>query len=341
MLDEILGLLTSYVMNKLGFRFYEVLLERWERSADGPIRVLGPLKDFDDLMLPKLPIGDGSTAQTVYCFVQHRPLWITAEGGGPLNNPDAIFLDSWSGLRGLPPYTSGNDFDIKTSIIQPLRNGSGAFGVINVESEDHLVPNRWAKDELEAISRAVAAIAIRYVAHKTIRNQTKASFDRLGAQVEDWRWNVMRKPKLFLASSERASPDVIEVVDEAVSRLDGYEVADWRHRTGSGGLREQMLRDLRESSAIVFYLSEPTGETSAGEKRYADNANVLFEAGIAEGLRCAWSDVTLIPIREQCSPETPFDISDLNIVVVHRDDDGELNRDRLRRDLEQRLRERP
>ena len=43
---------------------------------------------------------------------------------------------------------------------------------------------------------------------------------------------------------------------------------------------------------------------------YTDNSNVLFEAGMMHGKTDDVSDtpISWIPIREELSPETPFDL---------------------------------
>jgi hypothetical protein len=323
-LDDVLGLLTTYLIDEVGLNFYEILLERWVVANDGPERVLGSIGEGEGRELSHIPIGDGNTSQTAYSFVRDRPLWITAHDQGLLKRNAVKQIDSWSDTpsRGLPPYKSGNSFDIKTSIVQPLRNRLGAFGVINVESEKHLVCNQWAKEELKLIAGGVSSIVGRYVSNEFARGETKRSTEYLKECLKTDRWNIIQKPKLFMASSDCAREDVINAMRKAVTQLDDYELAFWRERQGGGEVRQRMLSDLRESRVVVCYLSEP-----ADEGGYEDNPNVLFEAGIADGLKCAWSDIALIPIREECSArKIPFDLNGFDMVLVPRLKNGTLNK---------------
>jgi hypothetical protein len=319
--EELEDLLKKYLVEELGFNFYEVLLEEWENTKNGPRRVLSTLIVFEGGRFPNVPIGDGKS-QTAYSFIKDRPLWITARDQGLLRKRKNQYVDSWAkkSIPKIPQYKSGNRFNIRTSIIQPLKNKQGAFGVINVESEQHLVCNQWARRELELITKAVAAIVARHLVHEAARKGTSEAVQQLERFVSTTRWNVTRKPKLFVACSQDARDDVVDVVLKAAKKLDNYELVDWREREGDGEARQQMLQDLRQSRVVVCYLSEPTKDDL-----YVDNANVLFEAGIAEGLKSAWSDVTLIPVREERSvEEAPFYIYGLQVVPVPRTVNGAL-----------------
>jgi hypothetical protein len=334
-LDDVLGLVTKYLIDELGFNFYEILLERWVRADDGPERVLDTLRESERRTLSHVPLEDESTSQTSYCFVKDCPLWITAEDQGLLKRNTAKYIDSWSSTppRELPLYQSGNRFYIKTSIAQPLRNGQGTFGVINVESEEHLPCNRWAKRELGLLAKGVASIVGRYLWSEVSRRETRQSTERLKELLSTDRWNVMGKPKLFIACSERAADNVVKVILEAAAQPNDYQIVFWQKRDEGGDVRQRMLRDLRESRVIICYLSEP-----ADEGRYVDNANVLFEAGIADGLACGWSDVELIPVRERCCvKQIPFDIGGLEVLLVPRSIEGVLDENEFNSRLLQRL----
>ena len=332
--QEVKELLDRYLGKELGFDFYEVLVEGWTKTGGGPLRVLSTLTVFEGGNYPDVPVGDG-TSQTAYSLVRDRALWITARDRGLLKKEKNEYVDGWTGgaMPKFPQYWSGNGFDIRTSIIQPLQNEHGAFGVINVESVQCLIPNRWAKEELTVIAKAVAAIVGRYEWYKTTHDGTDKAIRHLGHLVPMRRWKVMERPKLFVAYSDRAREDVVKVLLGAAAELAEYELVDWREREGDGEVRPQILTDLRESGVIVCYLSEPTDEGG-----YVDNANVLFEAGIAEGLKCAWPDVTLIPVREERSvTESPFDITGLRQVRVPRSADGALKAGEFKKRLGRQL----
>ena len=334
-LEEVNGLLAKYLVDELKFHFYEILVERWVREEDGPERALTTLRVHEGRHFPNVLVGDGRTNQTAYSFVKDLPLWITTTDRGLLKNPSAKYIDSWGGepTAKLPKYKSGNGYKIRTSVIQPLRRNDEAFGVLNIESEEHLICNRWAKHELQLVAEGVSAIVARSESHRITSRGTKDSVGRLGGFIGVNRWKVLNKPKIFIAcpEKERVRKDVVDAVNEVANALGDHEVIFWQDRNEEGEARQQMLDGLRESRMIVCYLSEPDEDGS-----YADNPNVLFEAGIAEGLAKAWDDVKLVPVREKGSV-IPWDLSGLNLLQVPRDAKGKLKETEFKTRLRQRL----
>ncbi len=333
-LTEVDELLQKYLLEELDFDFYEVLLERWVGAENGPERVLDTRLYHGGNNFPNVPVKGGAANQTAYCFVKDRPLWITAAGEKPLKDAKA-YVDTWSGtpLRGLPRYRAGNSFHIRTSIIQPLRNGQGAFGVINVESSEFRTCNRWAKRELELIASGVASIIERAESREGSQQGTDRSIGRLRDFAGTKRWNLVKKPKLFVACSERADSEVVAAMRKVVERRADHDVIFWREHRGRGDIRQRMLRILRESRVIVCYLSEP-----AENGQYADNPNVLIEAGIAQGLNCAWEDVGMVVVREEGSTTAiPFDLGGHEVLHVPRTPRGILSKREFNKQLSERV----
>lgn len=334
-LAEVDDLLKKYLLEEMGFDFYEVLVERWVGTEDGPERALTTLLCEGGRNFSNVPVQDGTANQTAYSFFKDRPLWITTIGAKPLKGRNVRYVDSWSDepAPGLPPYTSGNNFRIKTSIIQPLKNGESAFGVINVESQEHRLCNRWAKDELQLVAKGVASIVGRAESHDTTRKGTDRSIARL-RKFATRRWNPIRKPKLFVAYSEDADGDVVETMRKVVTQHDDHEVVFWKQQKESGDIYLRVQKWLRESRVVVCYLSEPTEEGL-----YGDNANVLVEAGIAQGLSSAWQDVEIVIIREDSSrpEEIPFDLRGHDVLKVPRNGKGKLLKNEFKKRLGERL----
>lgn len=323
-LSEVDDLLQKYLLEELSFDFYEVLLEGWIAGERGrPERALDTRLCKGGRSFPNVAVNSGTTNQTAYCFVKDQPLWITTVDGKPLKGAKS-YIDSWSdsSVPDLPQYKSGNRFSIRTSIIQPLRNGQGAFGVINVESSEFRRCNRWAKHEFERIARGVSSIIERAEARKVAQQGTDRSIRRLRNFAGTKRWKLVERPKLFVAYSERADSEVVNAIRKVVERHEDHDVIFWQEHRGEGDIRERMLKGLRESRVIVCYLSEPVENG-----QYADNPNVLIEAGIAQGFRSAWRDVGLVVVREKGSTtEIPFDLGGREVLKVPRTQRGTLSK---------------
>lgn len=334
-LEDVNALLAEYLVGELKFHFYEILVERWVRGKDGPERALTTLRVHEGKEFPNVVVGDGSSTQTAYSFVKDLPLWITATDGRLLKNASAKYIDSWGSepMRKLPKYRSGNGYKIRTSVIQPLRRNNEAFGVLNIESEEHLMCNQWAKHELGLVAEGVSAIVARSESHRITSRGTKDSVGRLGRFIGANRWKVLNKPRIFIACSEeeRVRKDVVDAVKEVADTLVDHDVIFWQNRDEDGEARRQMVEGLSESRIIICYLSEPGQDGS-----YVDNPNVLFEAGVAEGLAKAWGDVKLVPIREKGSA-IPWDLGGLNLLQVPRDGKGKLKKTEFKTRLRQRL----
>lgn len=344
-IDAFDGLMRDYVVDHLKFSFYEILREEWLGSEDKRKRGLRTFRVFGGRWFSTNPVDGGRNNHTAYCYYFDRPLWITAKNEGTLENAaDGEYLDTWSGkvkpLPKFPRYKSGNDHAIKTSIIQPLRDRDGPFGVINFESKDHLAVNDLAREELALVADAVSSILFRFLSQRVAGEGTAEAIKQLPTFVSAERWSVTQQPKIFVGFAKGADADVVKAILEVAGDVDGYEAAVWTDEkyNETGVIRQDMLQILREARAAICYLSQRPADDDRG--KYVDNPNVLFEAGIAEGLRCVWDDFLLIPIREgedSCDARLPVDLQPLRALVVDRDDDGSLIEDDFKNRLRQRL----
>jgi predicted nucleotide-binding protein len=125
---------------------------------------------------------------------------------------------------------------------------------------------------------------------------------------------------------------LIEVLEEFENQL---RVVRWDQIEDSGTITTQLTEEITKSRFGICYLSEPQDDAS----RFADNPNVVFEAGMLHALaalspqeRSGW-----IPIREEKSLPTPFDFAGERIEVVPRGGADRLNEARFRTRLRARL----
>ena len=119
---------------------------------------------------------------------------------------------------------------------------------------------------------------------------------------------------------------VIDTIREVVIGFDGCVEPDyWEDITEAGNINAQVIEKIRSSDFGLCYFSEPV---NGGESQFADNPNVLFEAGMMQALNNSpgarlggW-----MPVRENASAGVPFDIAAERIVIVPGAEDNSLDK---------------
>jgi hypothetical protein len=322
--------LESY-LKTLKFPFYEVLLlrEEWVKTRAGAQVQFRKLETYwtnPDHKSYKEPIKEGEDylGQTAYAFDRDLSLWITAEDGGLLS--DGIkYVDSWSNRKDVPKYQSGNPHPIRTSIMLPVKDENRVFGVFNVESTDVLHPQDIAKEEMERMAKALSLLVRLNNLYNISTAGTKQAVQAL-KEFDAEETDIFEKPKLFVASAARADNQVMGVI-ERVLRSDEcsklFDVTYWKVENQAGDVTQHIMQHIVGSNYAICYFSEPSGS----DGRYADNANVLFEAGMihvltykSKGRPRKW-----IPIRESGSNAIPFDFATQRVLIIDRHRDGTLN----------------
>lgn len=284
--------------------------------------------------------GEGYTRQVSLAFDQRRPLWVVSEDGTPLRDvaDSAGYIDLWSGTTDLPRYVPRVDEPMKTSIMLPLVRTGRPLGVIHLESTAHVEATPVAKNELQMLAEAIAILIELRDANKTQAEGTEKAVGQLGRFLGAASFPRLTKPNLFLASAEDADPHVLRAIKEVLAEFDSkVTVFDWQEIAEAGAITVQIADRIVRSRYGVCYFSEPG--PPGGEHKYTDNPNVIFEAGMLHALVNApdappsgW-----IPVREEDSPQAPFDFADQRIERVPRDKQGEFDEERFRIQLERRV----
>src|SRR6266542_1049872 len=147
----------------------------------------------------------------------------------------------------------------------------------------------------------------------------------------------LTKPQMFVAFSSRADDAVMGVVQEVLNEFSTIlKIVQWNRIEQSGSITLQLIEQIAKSRFGLCYFSEPARD--GGE--FEDNPNVLFEAGMLHSLTNApagrpsgW-----VPVREKRSSRVPFDFASERIVIVPRNENGEVMEERFRSDLRRRMR---
>ncbi|MGH9199187.1 MAG: TIR domain-containing protein, partial [Acidimicrobiia bacterium] len=182
-----------------------------------------------------------------------------------------------------------------------------------------------------------------YEMNRSQSTSTSSAIFELNEKLDAATFPRLTRPHFFVAHSNRADAAVkrliFEVLDEFADRV---EFTDWERMSASGNINTQIAGEIARSRFGICYLSEPA-DPQDEETRYADNPNVVFEAGMVHA-RTAMSDPNdkgeptgWIPMREVASPPPPFDFAAERILQIPRMRDGSLNEGRLREMLGQRI----
>lgn len=281
---------------------------------------------------------DGSySSQISVSFGERKPLWIVSPEQGPLRQSDT-YVDRWSGIPDLPRYQTPINRAMKTSIVLPLIHWSRVLGVIYLESTSYLEITEVAKDELSLLADAVAILLELRQTNRAQIVGTRAAVSDLKAILSGGtKFPRLTHPQVFVAFSSRADDEVVGTIQQVLNEFsDALLVTQWNTIEESGSITLRLIEEIARSRFGVCYFSEPV---AGRDRQYADNANVLFEAGMLHSLTnspvttpSAW-----IPIREGQSPAIPFDFASERILIIPRDNNGALLKERFRADFRARV----
>jgi hypothetical protein len=271
-------------------------------------------------------------------FAQRKPLWVISPDKGPLAQAEQ-YEDQWSGVKDLPKYVPIVEPQTRTLVVVPLQR-SRVLGVYYLESLSYVEATSVARHELDLLGEALAILFELYNVNKIQSQHTETAIADLGDALGSAKFPKLPKgkPLVFIAHAHRADPDVRVVIREVLLKFaDRVELVFWDQMPGPGNITRQITEKIMKSRYAVCYFSEPVEPDDGSDaKRYIDNPNVIFEAGMLhslfsslEGEPAGW-----IPIREVNSPPAPFDFSQERIIYVPRMVDGEVDETRFRKQLE-------
>ena len=338
LLDEFTGLMEHYLAMTLDIQNAKVMIAD---QVDGEVGLLRhSLKGLQSEIAIHLKLEDGSVyGQSALAFVKGKPLWIvSAEGEQNLQSCDS-YIDLWSGLKKIPRFKSmgGPEQAAKTRIVVPIkiRTTNRIFGLIVLESSNHLHITKAAQKELQILADTLS-IAIR--SHK-ITNAQQRRTDEAIASLE----NVLKKPlptltkpNLFLAFGEQADKDVTALIVKILKTeyKERVNLINWQDMDQPGNINQQLIEAISACRYAVCYLSEKDASDE-----FADNRNVIFEAGMFHGRREETSAVPTrwLPVREKDSPNPPFDFAQERILLVERNKNGDLKQKVFAKDFRDRV----
>lgn len=261
--------------------------------------------------------NDRYKAQVALAFDLDKPLWIVGDKKEKLIDSDT-YNDLWSNIDQniIPKYSQNTESpSIHSSIIIPAHNSEGKiFGVVNFESERYLEPSPIYQNELNSIVRSLSKL---YFRNKTFFEQGKDTRKAIQDLIDlrETRLVTLAKPKIFLASSSDGEPDVLGAIIDLIEEIGSFELVYWRDISENGIINIEILKNIKLCQYGICYLSKKINEDE-GKVLYRDNHNVLIELGMIASKSEKFENV--IPIREEPSEPTPFDISPVRTITVPR-----------------------
>ena len=279
------------------------------------------------LMPPEVTNGkiDG---QTMYSWVNRKPLWIRGEDEKPISDENTTYVESWSNTVhiDLPKYINKykGPNNIFTSIIIPipLNHKEQSKGIINFESSEIVFFSQETKLEFENIAEALYLL---FVLKNNFKLQTKNSKIVLSnLPIESIKQAYELKYDVFLSYPDKSDVDVINVINKVLQKRQ-LRVFDWKKVYKTGSILDELNRAISSCRIGICYFSE-----DSGERKYKDNSNVIFEAGILEA-KTRW-----LPIREELPPVF-FDLEKIRITIVPRLQNNKLDSEQFYKNLNDRL----
>ena len=334
-LEEVRDLVYTYVRDELEAAYFSLACEQ---TVDGHAGLRTVWSTENEEHATTILTAEGPySSQISVSFGERRPLWIVNSDQRPLRQSN-VYVDRWSGITDLPTYQAPINRDMKTSIVMPLIHWTRVLGVIYLESTSYLEITEVAKDELSLLADAVAILLELRQTNRAQVAGTRAALSELKAILVSTKFPRLTQPQVFVAFSSRAADEVVGTIQQVLNDFsDALRVRQWNAIEESGSITLRLIEEIARSRFGVCYFSEPA---VGADKQFADNPNVLFEAGMLHSLTnspvatpSGW-----IPIREERSPRIPFDFASERILIVPRNNDGELMAERFRADFRGRVR---
>jgi hypothetical protein len=332
--DAIRDLIYDYVSDELDAAYFSLACEQQVDDRAGLRTVWSSENQHHATTIRNA--GGGYTSHISISFDQCKPLWVVSPERRSLRQAES-YIDLWSAVTDLPTYQAPINRDMRTSIIVPLVHWSRVLGVIYLESTSYLEIADVTKDELTLLADTIAILLELRQANRAQIAGTRAAVGDLSLTLRNTKFPRLTKPQIFVAFSDRADDSIVGIIQQVLGEFgDALRVVQWNGIEDSGSITLGLIEEISRSRFGICYFSEPALETGTG---FADNPNVLFEAGMLHSLTN--SPIAMptgwIPIREKRSPETPFDFASERILIVSRRSDGRLAEETFRADLRKRV----
>jgi hypothetical protein len=284
--------------------------------------------------------------QLALAIGENRNLWVNSKD--PLGRNGNRGVDEWGEVSdtNLPRfYVATNARPSRTAIVLITRNAQGFNnGAFLVEIANKVRPSKVLRREMQLIADAIGLLHATDVATHEQREGTTRAIDTLSDLVGKLELDTGPRPLMFVASSSRAPRDISTAIEQVLKDFDDTVfVEPWHAIHQPGNINLQLVEKIRKAQYGLCYMSEevePEEIPANGDHRFKDNPNVLVEAGMLHMVTAddIVSGTGWIPIREDDSPDVPFDLGNQRMVLVKRDKSGVADIQEFKKDLTAKIR---
>jgi hypothetical protein len=333
--DEVWSLIIEYLRKSLGPKYFAVLTPGYVANEPG----LHSMVCSAAPVLPAFRIRRSESdydGLAGYSFDRWKHLWVVAaENQGPLG-PGVGRRDLWANAQELPEFDRPTDEGIHTVVMVPVGTPERKVGLLDLQLLDYHEVTEQVKTELGYLAKTLAVLIPLCHEYDERREHTREAIGLHRIALNNAQWPPLTKPQLFLSSSADAAPEVMAVIMKVLEGFrDRVRVHDWQEAAGGGNINTEMLRQIQASQYGICCLSESAGEGNG--RPYRDNPNVLFEAGMMQALSMEETPRAWLPIRERDSPDAPFNLAQQRMVIIDRNENGDLMKAKLHSDLQAQL----
>jgi len=341
--NQIRYLIYKYVTKELKSDYFELLGGEFGNNGNRQAWLRTFWSSDEKLHLWPIRVNDGTyTNPVTNAFDKATPMWLINPDKKPLDEA-AKCQDLWSHTPNLSQYQPSAGQPVRTAVVVPL-SFQRLMGVFYMESSEYMEATDVGKLELSRLADALAMLYGLWDVNQANSRSKDHAIGDLRDLLDQAKFPKLAKPHVFVAFSERADEAVRSVINDVLGQYeDKLEFTDWTQMDEAGSITEQIGKEILASRFGICYLSEQVEPDGPAPRRFNDNSNVVFEAGMLHARTSVTADTDeggqtgWIPIRERNSPPPPFDFSTQRILYIPRSKSGELNEPRLREMLKRRI----
>lgn len=326
---DLLNLVSSYLEQQLGVAYFAVLEEGRVDSRPG---VTTRWSSADHRPAFSVDREAGYTSCSAFTFGENEPIWLVSPERKSLRQGSAV-QNLWSDRQDMPGYRPSSDHVVHTSVMHPMRRQGEAIGIIEFACSDHIEPTPASLDEVGRLADTIARAYRMFDITESQKENTDRALRLLEASLTAESWTRLALPQMFVAFPggshlEGVAAENHERVIESIRRVvkrysDKLNAIFWDDIDEAGNITEQVIENITSSEFGLCYFSEHQSSNDT----YADNANVLFEAGMMQALTSSPGALLRgwVPIREPNAEPLPFDVAAERILMVDRTESSALD----------------
>lgn len=194
--------------------------------------------------------NDDYRRQLAMSIGEQRNLWVISNKGG--FNSDNRGVDVWGDEKDsdLPPFYAATNARLsETAIVMNTMNAQGqANGAFLIEIRQIVRPSKVLRREMQLIADAVGLLHATDIATREQREGTARAIAKLSDLVGKLELDTGPKPQMFVASSSRASKEIMAAVDDVLGKFsDHIFVEPWHQIHQPGNMNVQLVEKIRKA----------------------------------------------------------------------------------------------